>query len=403
MNEPLRVCVISGSFPPKVCGIGDYTANLSAALRRRGVFVLNVVPPQYARPWPPGEAGAESVLGAVEGWSPYHLVRLARTVARQQPDVVHLQYQVSLVEESVAIGLLPLLVRRLLPLTRFHVTLHDLHAPHQRRLGKIALRPLVAFSDYAHHSISSNLPRVVRLGRPLARVVVRKTVIGPGISVGESPENNRDAVRHRFGIGPDEFVLTCFGTLSPTRDYETLFAAASLLRQEIGVMRVVLVGAGHADDRFAYGTPGLAAMAARHGLELGRHILCTGKVTPQEVVDILRAGDVTVMPLRDPEHIESRSSFSLLPFCATPIVVTASHRPIPPLQNGRNVLTYRHGDPADLARQTALLHRNPRLRGTLVGNLDSLRRHYSWEQIAGDTELCYRASLGLGKPIVKPR
>ncbi len=392
MSGQLRVAMISGSFPPKMCGIGDYTANLSAALRRRGVSVLNVVPPQYAHPWPAGEAGEETILGAVKGWSLSHLACLAQTVACLQPDIVHLQYQVSLVEGSISAGLLPLLVRRLIPRTRFHVTLHDLHAPHQRWLGKLALRPLVAFSDCVYHSISSNRSLIARLGRPV-HVTVHKTVIGPGITPAASPQENRDMVRRRLSIGSDEFVLTCFGTLSPTRDYETLFAAVDMLRDQISMLRVVLIGADHADDYFAYTVSDLAAMAARYRLELGRHILCTGKVAPQEVVDILRAGDATVMPLRDPEHVESRSSFSLLPYCGTPIIVTAAVHPIPPLQHGRNVLTYRREDPTDLADQVALLHGNPELRLELISNLGDLCRHYSWDHIAEETELCYRASF----------
>ncbi|MCL4543412.1 MAG: glycosyltransferase family 4 protein [Chloroflexi bacterium] len=393
MSGQLRAAIISGSFPPKMCGIGDYTANLSAALRRRGVSVLNVVPPQYAQPWPAGEAGEETVLGAVEGWSLPHLARLAQTMARLRPDIVHLQYQVSLVQESISVGLLPLLVRRLIPLTRFHVTLHDLHSPYQRYVGRLALRPLVAFSDCVYHSIGSNLPLVARLGWPSRRVVIRQTVVGPGVDVKNSLGLSRAEVREQLGVQPDEFVITCFGIVSPSRDYESLFAAARLLRGQSRPVRVVLVGAGREEDSFAYSVTEIAQIASRYEMKVGREVLLTGRVSGAEIVNIIRGGDATVMPLRDPEDIESRSSFSLLPFCGVPILVSAGRQLPSHIQHAHNVLTFRKGDPAELARELQSLIRDSNLGRSLVAKLPELQQHYSWDAIAKRTETEYRASL----------
>ncbi len=100
--EPkLRVAIISGSWPPDHCGVGDYAERLSGALREQGIEV--------------------TCLGG-EPWSGLATLReFRRAVKTRRFDLVHIQYPTMGFGRSIVPALLPLLSRNV-PIV---VTLHE--------------------------------------------------------------------------------------------------------------------------------------------------------------------------------------------------------------------------------------------------------------------------------------
>ena len=87
-GRPLRVLMVSGSFPPIHCGVGDYTARLSDALRCRpdiDIRVVTTAAPRVA-------AAPSYVEPAVERWQAGALHNYARVLRNFKPDIVHVQY-----------------------------------------------------------------------------------------------------------------------------------------------------------------------------------------------------------------------------------------------------------------------------------------------------------------------
>jgi len=69
--DTITVALVSGSWPPDVCGVGDYSANLSNALERTGISVHRIGSPIWN--W----GAREKIAGSIEATA---------------PDVVHIQY-----------------------------------------------------------------------------------------------------------------------------------------------------------------------------------------------------------------------------------------------------------------------------------------------------------------------
>ncbi len=96
------VQIVSGSWPPQRCGVGDYAAMLASSLEAEGVGVLRT-------------GDQEIPLGSSTAG------RAATIMRRSAADVIHVQYPTFGFGRSVMPPLLPLLVRN----KPFVVTLHE--------------------------------------------------------------------------------------------------------------------------------------------------------------------------------------------------------------------------------------------------------------------------------------
>ncbi len=86
----MRILLITGSFPPMPCGIGDYTAQLAEALGKRGDTVVAVLTDAAARADRP-DAHFE-VYPVVKRWKISDFPEIAKVVWHWNPDIIHIQY-----------------------------------------------------------------------------------------------------------------------------------------------------------------------------------------------------------------------------------------------------------------------------------------------------------------------
>src|SRR5664280_100229 len=131
-----RVILVSGSFPPDACGVGDYTYRLVSALPKQTISVRVFTTIAPARSLDP----ELDICPTVRRWSFIGLPILSRRIKAADPDIVHLQYPTI----AYGAGLLP----QLLVLTRrpFIVTIHEASASHMLR--RLALYPFLILADH---------------------------------------------------------------------------------------------------------------------------------------------------------------------------------------------------------------------------------------------------------------
>ncbi|MDP2804659.1 MAG: glycosyltransferase family 4 protein [Gallionellaceae bacterium] len=86
----MKVLLISGSYPPDKCGVGDYTAQLAEALASRGNINVGVLTGIGADL--PIKTTQVNVFRSVSKWRNSSLAKIRRIVLEFQPDVVHIQY-----------------------------------------------------------------------------------------------------------------------------------------------------------------------------------------------------------------------------------------------------------------------------------------------------------------------
>lgn len=209
-HHRLRVCFVTGSYPPERCGVGDYTERLAEALTQRGHEIAVVLAP--------AGTGARAALRRIPRGS-----------------LIHVQYPTigfgrSL--EPLAITLLGRRGRRTL------VTLHEFsHAHVLRRATAVALAGAASCAVF-----TSELER-----RSLERLLPFAARRSPVIPVG----HNIRVHTTTGAAGHDGVDVVYFGLLAPNKGLEPFLELAALAQQRGLGLRFRVLG-GWNDRHAAY-------------------------------------------------------------------------------------------------------------------------------------------------------
>jgi len=295
-------------------GVASYTANLAHGLAATGLRVHVVAPELDGDP-------AEFVDGAVAVHRAFPLGRRAlpaavRAAQESGARVVHLQFELFLYGGSPAlIGLAPALrrARRGAPLV---TTMHQVVEPATIDRDYTRLHRVAAPATVARAGITGVQAALTRAGsativheEPFRRVLPRATVIPHGIEV--AGPRDRAAARRSLGLGPDRFVVLCFGFLAPYKGIEVVLEAARLAHPRL---EVVVAGGEHPRMQ---GHGGFAhELRDRYG-DAGRF---TGWVPDEHVSAWFGAADLAVFPY--PKPFASSGVLALALAHGTPVLLS---------------------------------------------------------------------------------
>ena len=206
------------------------------------------------------------------------LVRLIRTVARQQPDILH----------SYIGNLMTVPVKPFFPTLKIVWSIRSSYIDFSRydwllRVSYALTCRLTRWTDLIISNSHAGQQVHVADGYPADRTIV----IPNGIDTDRFSPNPaaRERMRVQWGVGPDEALVGLVGRVDPMKDHETFLQAAVLLLQERKRVRFVCVGDGPSDYK--------AALHDRaQVLRLTDHLLWVG--AQSQVADVYNALDLLV-------------------------------------------------------------------------------------------------------------
>lgn len=331
MSGP-RVGLVCGFLDTRRDGVAAYTRRLAVHLSYAGVEPLVVTTYEWAR------AAGNGAVGVTERWDIPGVVGATLALRRLDLDLVHVQFAPSAFGFSRAVGLLPLLMPRRVPLI---VTLHEYgvwSANGPGRRVRSALWSAAERRGCADRETLLLAPRAARLlvpspehldvlrarfpKRPLATVEVP---VGLNVEVATGdPTSARAGVRRALGAAPDAPLVVFFGFLHPEKELDRLIAAVAAVRAQHPATRLLLIGGAE-----SHSVPSAAAHQLRRELEqtaaaYGVHdsVHFTGYLPGAEVSRLLQAADVAAFPFTAGV---TRKSSSMLAALAggVPVVATA--------------------------------------------------------------------------------
>lgn len=302
----MRTAIVS-TYPPRVCGIGAFAADVRPALlgvdgiaRVEKVVVVN----EPSRPQRPGLVA--TIAQAVRG----DYVRAARILARLDVDVVLLQHEYGIfggVDGEYVVSLAEELSQPLV------VTLHTvLSEPtdHQAEvlaalcrqaervivMTETARQPLVESETCAGDKI-----RVVPHGAP--------TVLAQRAAEYALEHATADAgsMHGPYGAAGERFLLSTFGLISPSKGLETVIEALPRIVERHPEVLYVVAGRTHPDVARREGEryrltleQAVLELGLEDHVEFDDRFLAVG-----EIADLLAATDVFVTPYKGREQISS--------------------------------------------------------------------------------------------------
>lgn len=197
----MKVALVTGSYPPMACGIGDYTAKLAEALTASGVNV--------------------DVYAADIDWSLLKAKQLASKIAATTPDVVHVQYPGTGYGHKLGPQALSLLLKPCV------VTLHEISQVHLLR--RVSLYPFAFGAERMIFTSDFEMNYSVKFAPWLAN---RSSVIPIGSFISTPAES----------CAKDLDDIVSFGLIRPNKGIEQVIELAALIKAQCLPLNIRIIG-----------------------------------------------------------------------------------------------------------------------------------------------------------------
>lgn len=277
--HPLRLAVVTETYPPEVNGVAMTVARLVQGLAGRGHSLQLVRPRQHA-----AEHADAAAAGSPPGLQQLLLPglpiprypqlkmglparrALLRSWTAQRPDLVHLA-----TEGPLGWSALQAARQLRLPVTTDFRT--NFHA-YSRHYGIGWLRvPILAYLRRFHNDAQGTMVPTEALRCELVAEGFRDVaVVARGVDAQQfSPERRSAALRATWGAGPDTLVVACVGRLAPEKNLGLLLQAFEAMRRQRPDSRLLLVGDGPARRELQALCPQALFAGNRSGADLAAH------------------------------------------------------------------------------------------------------------------------------------
>ena len=319
--NPVRICLVSGTYPPARCGVGDYTERLAEALVDRGAEV-SVVTSSYLGTQ--RSAANPTVLPVVDSWAIREGPRVLRHILRTQPQVVHFQFPTT---EYYPHRLFDLLVPtiKLWPYSpKVAVTLHEPMTVTKSVIPGV-FRPLRhwlsgAWTDALIVVDESYRDQFWGVSAGMRKVPCKVIPIASNIPVSKMQRGELQKLREHEGISDGVVVLSYFGFIQPRKGFEQVLDILNILRNRRFAAKLIVVG--ELSDRNPYHREIIERINSE---KLANWIQTSGHLEPIAASNYLAMSDVCVLPFLDGVH-PKRGSFLAAAQQGTLIVTTSTKK-----------------------------------------------------------------------------
>lgn len=275
----LRVLFVTGSYPPMMCGVGDYTASLVRALSQHTALQLAVVTSDCVTGAHDSDFNIEIIPIAHE-WFFSELPNIVRAIRQWSPDIVHIQYPTLGYKKYWAPYFLPLLLR----FFRINVVQTWHESPTRFRFFPNSLT-----RDYLI-GVEPNFLEIMkqRYKYFVSRKFSTYIPIGSNIRKVNLTQEQRKEIRARF-VSPDKKLVVYFGFLYPDKNVEALFDIADPVRDTLVlVSQLDMLNPYHKiiDQRMKQS-------------DWSQNCFATGFLSAEDVAKILSVADAAIFPFKN--------------------------------------------------------------------------------------------------------
>lgn len=371
----MKVVKITANFPPRRCGIGNYTRllceNLVNLKKDIYFYIITSADPKikecnysYER---------IEVLPAISDWSFTALRRIRKIIKEISPDIVHMEFNRMLYGRAIAINFLPYLLKKKNSIPKIIVTFHDLPGPLKNRdpffwlttfVILIYCDSIIVTNEIDFNSFTCKLPFVKRK--------CRLVPVGSNIFKAES---KRALVREELNISEDTLILSFFGFIREDKCLSELLYAFSKLLRARDNLKLIIVGGTHNQKIF------LSLKKLVNKLNMNNAVIWMGYLPDKRVSELLSVSDAAVLPYKNGIGTNS-GVFAACALHDLPIVTTNAKFMPDVIKNNYNLILVKPGSIEELTKALFKITEDSDLRKKLSENLKELNEYLSWQRIS---------------------
>ena len=348
---------LTGSYPPRICGIADYTSHLVDALKAQGLSI---------EVWTRNScASRPEAVGVAPDFGPAGIRAIVERLNGTKPKLVHLQYERAIWDQNPQVlTVLPQAIKNVG--AKLVTTFHAFDGPvGWGKAHRLALLPLLALSDDVLVCSQKQLSAVSRIPG-----VARKTHLTPIGNVIPVTGVRREQ------IDGEPLRLVYFGFLWKGRNIETLLRALQAVG-EMGVSaRLILAGA---IKEPAY-RESLDALAVERGV--ADRVEFLGETSPTGISQALADADLCLLPFATGVST-GRTTFTAALAHGVPVVtMSVAENLVPEFVQGQNLLHAPFDNERAFVDCVTRAATDESLRLGLATGARELSERYSWPKLA---------------------
>ncbi len=362
--EKKKVAIITGTYPPMRCGVGDYTATLADHLARQGVEV-SVLTSVAAQP----ALGKVDVLNVVASWHWGSIKIILEQLRSLSPDLVLMQWPTAAYGRSLAVNVLPRAIKKQFPSLPLVATLHELR--YFKPWTRLRLRWL--YQAASHLILVDSQDRAYVPGRLTWTLPMTTIPIGSSIPMASGRERMR--LRRQWGIAPQEKIVVFFGMANAPKGLLSLVESlAALPYLPLRLLLVSELNAGHAYQK--------KVLTRLEQTSLMQRTIILANRPAQEVAGLLASADLAVLPFEDGVSMK-RSTLMACLNQGLPIITTIPGEDDQAwFHHEQNMLLVPPRNPQALKEAIERLMHDQPLRQRLGEGARALAHQFGWEAIA---------------------
>lgn len=278
-----NVLMISGSFPPDKCGVGDYTKILCNNLHDKSVGI-NVISSF--------SSGDEKyhLNTSVQKWSFSCIKKIFEVVDEIKPDIVHIQYPTKAYRKSVFINFLPIAL--ILKKCKVVTTIHEYSD--NSLLGKIRVIPNLLFSNSIIVVDPVYKKDIIKLF-PFIKNKVRFINIASNIPKSQLLESEKLAFKKTIINDKSQRILGYFGFVNESKNIEVILEALADLKS-VGELKTKLLMIAELEETNEYHGK-LIKLIEEYNLK--EDVTITGYLNEKEVADYITIADYFILPFKN--------------------------------------------------------------------------------------------------------
>jgi glycosyltransferase involved in cell wall biosynthesis len=269
-RRPLRIALVTETYPPEVNGVALTVARIAEGLRRRG-HQLQLVRPRQGGDGA-GTAGELLVRGVPIPCYPHLRLglpaarRLREAWSRWRPELVHIATEGPLGASALRVA------RELeLAVTSDFRTNFQAYSAHYR-MGWLRGAILTYLRRFHNRTGCTMVPTEALRAELQAAGFERTLVVARGVDTQLfDPARRSDSLRRHWGVDDSERVVLYVGRLAAEKNLDALLQAFAAMRQIDARVRLVLVGDGPLREALRLRCPEAVFAGQRSGTDLAAH------------------------------------------------------------------------------------------------------------------------------------
>lgn len=357
----MKVLMITGSYPPIRCGVGDYTERLVSNFSKSEQ--IEIITSKGAAP-------TTRVHPLIDSWKLSRISTVLKEIKKLNPDVIHIQHPSVMYGKNIMINVLNIAIKLSFPRTPLFVTLHEYHDA--SLLGKIRILTTGILADKI---ISTNEESFFKLKKFFSNRI-ELIHIGSNVPVSAISRDDFEAIREKYLPGSRKVLVYC-GFVDPSKGLEPLIDAVGDM-QNCG-----LIIATEKDTDNPYHV----ILSQRIS---GKNINWTGYLSTEALSRILSVADYAVLPFSKPASLRRGSLIAAITHGLPTITTGPVNKP---LEDGINVVALDEVTAKGIETSVERLSNDDNLNKLLKVNMKKISNLFDWRNIASQHSRLYTKSI----------